>query len=157
MAQRDEKAPGPRRGPFPAGCELELPEEERETIAGGLGHVDFFTGEITELEAVIAREALASADVRRLVTVPGVSVITASTFIAAIGDIHRFRSARQLVGYLDLDPRVRQSGTAPARHGKTTKQGSAPVRHVLARWRAVGGNHGPQRAGRGAQTSRPRA
>jgi transposase len=63
--------------------------------------------------------------------VPGVSVITASTFIAAIGDIHRFRGTRQLVGYLGLDPRVRQSGTAPARHERIAKQGSAPVRQVL--------------------------
>ena len=62
---------------------------------------------------------------------PGVSVITASTFVAAIGDIRRFASARKLVGYLGLDPRVRQSGTGPARHGRITKQGSAPVRHVL--------------------------
>jgi transposase len=127
--------------------ELELPDEERETIAAGLRHVDFLTGEITALEAIIAREALASAEVRRLMTVPGVSVITASTFIAAIGDIHRFRSARQLVGYLGLDPRVRQSGTAPARHGTITKQGSAPVRHVLveAAWIAVR-SPGPLRA-----------
>ena len=70
-------------------------------------------------------------------TVPGVSAITASTFVAAIGDIRRFRSARQLVGYLGLDPRVRQSG--PARHGRITKQGSASVRRVLveAVWTAV--------------------
>jgi hypothetical protein len=127
--------------------ELELPEEERETVAGGLRLVDFLTGEITELEAVIAREALASSEVRRLMTVPGVSVITASTFIAAIGDIHRFRSARKLVGYLGLDPRVRQSGSSPARHGRITKQGSAPVRHVLveAAWIAVR-SPGPLRA-----------
>jgi transposase len=39
--------------------ELELAEEERETIAGGLRHVDFLTAEITELEALIARDALA--------------------------------------------------------------------------------------------------
>ena len=126
--------------------ELELPDEEHETIAGGLRHVDFLSGEITELEAVIAREARASPDVRRLMTVPGVSVITASTFIAAIGDIHRFRSARQLVGFLGLDLSVRQSGTAPARHGTITKQGSA-VRHVLveAAWIAVR-SPGPLRA-----------
>jgi hypothetical protein len=71
--------------------------------------------------------------------VPGVSVITASTFIAAIGDIRRFPSARQLVGYLGLDPKVRQSGSTPARHGRITKQGSAAVRHVLveAAWVAI--------------------
>lgn len=118
---------------------LELPDDERETIAGCLRHVDFLDTEIGELDRVIAGQALSSDQVLRLMTVPGVSVITASTFIAAIGDIRRFRSARQLVGYLGLDPKVRQSGNAPARHGRITKQGSAPVRHVLveAAWVAV--------------------
>ena len=46
-------------------------------------------------------------------TVPGVNVIVAATFLAAIGDIERFRSPRKLVGYLGLDPRVRQSGPGP--------------------------------------------
>jgi len=42
---------------------------------------------------------------------------------------------------------VRQSGSSPARHGKITKQGSAPVRHVLveAAWIAVR-SPGPLRA-----------
>jgi transposase len=76
-----------------------------------------------------------------------VSAITASTFMAAIGDIRRFPSARRLVGYLGLDPRVRQSGVGPARHGRISKQGSASVRHVLveAVWTAVR-TPGPLRA-----------
>jgi transposase len=112
-------------------AELALPEDERETIAGCLRHVDFLDVEIGALDRAIAREALRNPHVLRLMTVPGVSVITASTFIAAIGDIHRFPSARRLVGYLGLDPRVRQSGSSPARHGHISKQGSAAVRHVL--------------------------
>lgn len=120
-------------------AELELPSDERETVDGCLRHVDFLAGEIAALDAAIAHEALINAQVLRLMTVPGVSVITASTFVAAIGDIRRFASARRLVGYLGLDPRVRQSGQSPARHGRITKQGSAPVRHVLveAAWVAV--------------------
>jgi transposase len=43
-----------------------------------------------------------------LLTVPGVNLIAAGTFLAAIGEIRRFRNARQLVAYLGLDPRVRQ-------------------------------------------------
>jgi hypothetical protein len=43
------------------------------------------------------------------------------------------------VGYLGLDPRVRQSGTTPARHGSISKQGSSEARHVLveAAWTAT--------------------
>ena len=72
-------------------------------------------------------------------TVPGVNVITAATFLAAIGDIRRFRSPRKLVGYLGLDPKVRQSGPGPASHGRISKQGSAPTRYALveAAWSVV--------------------
>lgn len=126
---------------------LELPAEEAETVQGCLRHVDFLDVEIGELDGQIARGALNSPEVRRLMTVPGVSVITASTFVAAIGDIRRFRGSRQLVGYLGLDPRVRQSGSSRAAHGSISKQGSAPVRHVLveAAWIAVR-SPGPLRA-----------
>jgi transposase len=57
--------------------------------------------------------------------VPGVNVICAASFLAAIGDVRRFRSSRQLVAYLGLDPRVRQSGSEPARGGRISKRGSA--------------------------------
>ena len=50
-------------------------------------------------------------------TVPGVNLICAATFIAAIGEPSRFLSSRKLVAYLGLDPKVRQSGEAPARSG----------------------------------------
>jgi len=57
-----------------------------------------------------------------------VNVICAATFPAAIGDIRRFETSRQLVGYLGLDPKVRQSGSSPARSGRISKQGSPQAR-----------------------------
>jgi transposase len=128
-------------------AKLELPDEEAETVDGCLRHVDFLDAEVAALERQIAREALAWPEIRRLMSVPGVSVITAATFLAAIGDIGRFRGSRQLVGYLGLDPRVRQSGSAPATRGSISKQGSAASRHVLveAAWIAVR-SPGPLRA-----------
>ena len=119
--------------------ELELPVEEAETLASALRHVEFLEQEIAEVERLIAGEALQSAEARRLMTVPGVNVICAATFLAAIGDIGRFGSSRQLVAYLGLDPRVRQSGTEPARSGRISKRGSASARWVLveAAWSVV--------------------
>ena len=72
-------------------------------------------------------------------SVPGVNVIVAASFLAAIGDIGRFENPRKLVGYLGLDPRVRQSGSGPAAHGHISKQGSVRARHALveACWTAV--------------------
>ena len=118
---------------------LELPLEEAETIASALRHVEFLDEEIAAVERLIAGEALESAEVRRLMTVPGVNVICAATFLAAVGDIRRFGGSRQLVAYLGLDPRVRQSGTEPARSGRISKRGSASARWVLveAAWSVV--------------------
>ena len=72
-------------------------------------------------------------------TVPGVNLICAATFLAAVGDIRRFKTSRQLVAYLGLDPKVRQSGEQPARAGRITKRGSAQARWALveAAWSVV--------------------
>ena len=120
-------------------AELALPEEERETVDSALRQVEFLDSEIGEVERLIASAALESPEVRRLMTVPGVNVIVAATFLAAIGEIGRFESPRKLVGYLGLDPRVRQSGSGPATHGRISKQGSIRARHALveASWSTV--------------------
>jgi transposase len=119
--------------------ELELPVEEAETVESALRHIEFLDSEIAAVERLIAREALGLQDARRLLTVPGVNVICAAEFLAAIGDIRRFRSSRQLVAYLGLDPRVRQSGSEPARGGRISKRGSASARWALveAAWSVV--------------------
>lgn len=110
---------------------LELPVDERLTLDGCLRQVDFLDAEVAALDREIAKQALAWPQVLRLMSVPGVNVQTAATFMAAIGDINRFPSARQLVSYLGLDPRVRQSGNTPARHGRISKAGASEARHML--------------------------
>jgi transposase len=118
---------------------LELACEERESVDAALRQVEFLDSEIAAVEALIAKQALGSPEVRRLMTVPGVNVIVAATFMAAIGEVGRFQSPRKLVGYLGLDPKVRQSGSGPATHGRISKQGSASARHALveASWSTV--------------------
>jgi transposase len=127
--------------------ELELPVEEAETVESALRHIEFLDQEIAAVERLIAREALRSPEARRLMTVPGVNVICAASFLAAVGDIRRFRGSRQLVAYLGLDPRVRQSGTEPAQGGRISKRGSASARWALveAAWSVVR-QPGPLRA-----------
>jgi transposase len=58
-------------------------------------------------------------------------VIVAATFMAQVGEIGRFESPRTLVGSLGLDPRVAQSGSAPATHGPISKQGRS---RLATRW-----------------------
>jgi transposase len=118
---------------------LKLPPEERESVDAGIRHVEFLDAEIATVEKLIAKQALSRPEIRRLMTVPGVNLICAATFIAAIGHADRFLSNRKLVAYLGLDPKVRQSGDGPARSGRISKRGSPMARWALveAAWTAV--------------------
>jgi len=111
--------------------QLALPNDERDTINAALRQIDFLTEEIATIERDLARFTLDSTHARRLMTVPGTGMITATVFLGAVGDITRFPDPRRLVGYLGLDPRVRQSGNGPAHTGRISKEGAALVRHVL--------------------------
>ena len=126
---------------------LELPADERETLAGCLRQVDFLDREVSGVERGLARSALGSDQIRRLISVPGVNLVSAATFVAVVGEVGRFPTPGKLVSYVGLDPRVRQSGEAPARHGRISKQGSPAARHVLceAAWIVVR-TPGPLRA-----------
>src|SRR5437773_2932028 len=116
----------------------ELPADEQETVAACLRQIEFLDREIALVEKALAEQVLTSTEMQRLLTLPGVNFVTAAALLAAIGDIGRFPSSRQLVSYLGLDPRVSQSGPEPARHGRISKQGPGETRHVLveAAWHA---------------------
>jgi transposase len=118
---------------------LELPLEEHESVDAGIRQIDFLDNEIAAVEKLIAQQALSWPEIRRLMTVPGVNLICAATFIAAIGNPNRFLTSRKLVAYLGLDPRVKQSGEGPARSGRISKRGSPAARWPLveAAWTAV--------------------
>jgi transposase len=128
-------------------AEQVLPADEQETVAGCLRQIEFLDAEIALVERALAGQVLASAEMRRLLTLPGVNFVTAAAVMGAIGKIDRFSTSRQLVSYLGLDPRVRQSGSEPARHGRISKQGPGETRHVLveAAWHAAR-TSGPLRA-----------
>lgn len=110
---------------------LELPDDEVETLSAALRQVDFLSAEIETIERELARFAAGSAEARRLMSVPGVAMVTAVTFLAQVGEIGRFASPKRLVGYLGLDSRVRQSGNGAAFTGRISKEGSVLVRHVM--------------------------
>lgn len=118
---------------------LQLPEEEQITLDGCLGQIDALDQEIAALEGALARRLVDSPQMSHLLSVPGVNLVVAAAFLAYVGDISRFATPAKLVGYLGLDPRVRQSGNDEPRGGRISKQGAAEVRHVLseAAWRGA--------------------
>lgn len=73
-----------------------------------------------------------------LMQVPGLGVVSTLTVLAAIGDVTRFETAKQLVGYAGLGASVHDSGQTH-RTGRITKTGRRDLRYVLveAAWSAV--------------------
>jgi transposase len=69
-------------------------------------------------------------DARRLMTTPGVGVLVAMTFVAAVDEPGRFRSSRDVGPHFGLTPRKYQSGETD-RSGHISKIGDVGVRTVL--------------------------
>jgi transposase len=108
-----------------------LPADEVRSVAALLRQLDFHNEELAELERDIAIDAIDDLVIARLMTVPGIDVTVAMAVVAAVGNFARFETPDQLVCYLGLNPRVRQSGNGPATHGRITKAGPAQARGML--------------------------
>ena len=124
-----------------------LPADEEVAVQALLRQLDFHAQELRIIDAALGRIALQSPEVKRLMTIPGIDATIALSIVAAVGDFRRFRRPEQLVSYLGLNPRVKQSGGQPASHGRIAKQGRAHARGMLveAAWVAVK-TPGPLRA-----------
>ena len=67
---------------------------------------------------------------RRLATIPGVGVVTASAIAATIGNPTEFKSARHFAAFLGLTPKEHSTG-GRQRLGRISKQGDAYIRRLL--------------------------
>ena len=99
-----------------------LPVDEEHAVEALLRQIDFHAQELRIIDAALGRIALEREEVLRLMTIPGVDATVALSLVAAVGDFRRFSTPEQLVSYLGLNPRVKQSGGQPATHGRITKQ-----------------------------------
>jgi transposase len=108
-----------------------VPEVWRRSLAEAVAVVDHLDGRLAPLERELAPLARADGRVCLLATIPGIGDLLGLTLAVAIGDIARFPSARKLVGYSGLTPRIVQSGER-SRTGKLSKAGSK-----LLRWAAI--------------------
>ena len=108
-----------------------LPGDERLAVERHLREFDRLGDDLEVIERDLARSALADESVQRLMTIPGIDMVVALALKAAIGDVERFAGPEKLVGYLGLNPSVRQSGPGPAYHGRITKQGRGHARGML--------------------------
>ena len=94
--------------------QFQIPQPWRETVDASLYLIDYLESEIDAIERELRSSGAEHRYVPLLLTVPGIGWVLAFTIAAEIGDITRFPSARKLVGYTGLCPRVRQSGDSDA-------------------------------------------
>lgn len=87
-----------------------LPISAQTTLRGSLKLLDAVRRQIAQVTREIRRQIDASPQARRLKTIPGISWVLAYTLWAEIGDIARFKNAKQLASYSLLAPQAHESG-----------------------------------------------
>lgn len=114
LADELDKVPGPARLPLRA---LFYPLAETQA------RIDQLTDEIEEVH----RQNEVS---RRLASIPGVGVLTATAIAATTPDVSNFGSARDYAAWLGLTPKRHSTGGKP-RSGGISKMGNRYIRRLL--------------------------
>jgi transposase len=127
--------PNPHRDLFGAGgrsllTRLQLAEPWASTVNTSLALIDQLDEQITSCERELRRLGAHHPYIPLLTTLPGIAWVLGYTIAAEIGDISRFPSARKLIGYTGLTPRVEQSGERD-RRGPLRKNGPNYLRWAL--------------------------
>ncbi len=107
-----------------------LPTLAREALRALTAQLRMVQTQIIGLEKQLKAWHRASEDSRRLETIPGVGVITATALVATIGDASQFHSGRQLAAWLGLVPKQYSSG-GKERLGRISKRGDGYLRKLL--------------------------
>jgi transposase len=103
----------------------------RARVNAYLRLIDALNTEIQMADGWIAARLATHPGYRAIQQIPGVGPVWAAVFVAEIGDVTRFASARHLCSWAGLTPRHRESDTTVHR-GAITKMGS-----TLVRWAAI--------------------
>jgi transposase len=102
--------------------------------------------QITTLEKAIRQHIDDHPDLRGgrdlLNSIPGISDTTSAWLIAYLGDMRQFQDVREVVAFVGIDPRIRESGTWKG-HTRISKCGHASLRAKLYLPAVVARTHNP--------------
>jgi transposase len=107
-----------------------VPDMMRPVLAEAAREITGLDERIKEVEKQLQGIAKSSPDIQRLLTIPGIGLLTATAFVAMIGNVNRFPSARHLSSFLGLTPREKSSGYTRLL-GRITKRGDPYLRSLL--------------------------
>jgi transposase len=108
----------------------EIPEKMRCTLLVLAKHWQALDTDERELERQIAKSARCDVEARRLMEVPGIGPIIASTILAKVPDAKVFRSGRDFAAWIGLTGRDHGTG-GKHRPGRISKQGDRVLRTLL--------------------------
>jgi transposase len=109
---------------------LALPALARKVVIALAEQLRDLQTRIVDLERDLVRWSRDDPLVKRLQSIPGIGVITASALVASVSDPHQFASGRQFAAWLGLTPRAHCSG-GKARVGRISKMGDRYLRRLL--------------------------
>jgi transposase len=107
----------------------ELPDADRLVLDVALRQIEQLDTEVKRVEEEVVRRGKSLRGVRRLLQVHGLSLLSAISLLAEVGDIALFETSKQLVSYAGLATSTKQSGET-VRHGGITKRGRKRLRTV---------------------------
>ncbi|GFQ76136.1 DEDD_Tnp_IS110 domain-containing protein [Trichonephila clavata] len=105
-------------------------EISRSSIEALLHSLKTIEESIRKLDKILSEQGRKDEDCKLLTTVPGVGVIVAMTYKAAIDDPYRFETSYTVGAYMGLSPRQYASGEVD-RHGSISKMGPMECRSML--------------------------
>lgn len=107
-----------------------IPTITRTAIAPLIVQIDELTKQIKQIERQLLAWHKANDASRRLATIPGVGLITATALAATVTDPSHFKSGRQFAAWLGLTPRQNSSG-GKNKLGSISKMGDRYLRTLL--------------------------
>lgn len=109
---------------------LRLEESFQNSLENYLDLVEYLDNQVSQADEIIEKTVSNNKQANLLVSIPGISYVSALTIIGEIGNINRFPSTKKLQGYAGLVPSTYSSGES-VRHGRITKQGSRWLRWTM--------------------------
>lgn len=107
-----------------------IPETLHPVLLAAAAEVRQLEQNIKDVERQLEALSKTLPAAKRLRSVPGIGLLTATALVASVGDPSRFRSGRRLSSCLGLVPREHSSGSS--RHlGSITKRGDPYLRTLL--------------------------
>jgi transposase len=107
-----------------------LPPYARTALETLIRQIVALTGEIATLDQQIASWHAENEASRRLATIPGLGIITATAIAATVTDPDQFNSGRQFAAWLGLTPQQHSTG-GKTQLGGISKQGDRYLRRLL--------------------------